>query len=69
MSGSVVAHPHGVTLTPYAGDTWVVVNAPGASGAKVSSYPGLKLDHWGNAVIPVSMPYQRNPVSLYPRES
>lgn len=37
----MVAHPHGVTLTPYAGDTWVVVNAPGASGAKVSSYPGL----------------------------
>ncbi|EAA7988772.1 fimbrial biogenesis outer membrane usher protein [Salmonella enterica] len=67
LSGAVVAHPHGVTLTPYTGDTWVVVNAPGAAGAEVSSYPGLELDHWGNAVIPVSMPYQRNPVSLDPK--
>ncbi|ELK1751046.1 fimbrial biogenesis outer membrane usher protein [Salmonella enterica] len=67
LSGAVVAHPHGVTLTPYTGDTWVVVNAPGAAGAEVSSYPGLKLDHWGNAVMPASMPYQRNPVSLNPK--
>ncbi|ATI83543.1 porin (plasmid) [Salmonella enterica subsp. enterica] len=67
LSGAVVAHPHGVTLTPYTGDTWVVVNAPGAAGAEVSSYPGLKLDLWGNAVMPASMPYQRNPVSLDPK--
>lgn len=67
LSGSVVAHPHGVTLTPYTGDTWVVVNAPSAAGAEVSSYPGLKLDHWGNAVMPASMPYQRNQVSLDPK--
>ncbi|EHM1654458.1 fimbrial biogenesis outer membrane usher protein [Salmonella enterica subsp. enterica serovar Saintpaul] len=67
LSGAVVVHPHGVTLTPYTGDTWVVVNAPGAAGAEVSSYPGLKLDHWGNAVMPASMPYQRNPVSLDPK--
>lgn len=67
LSGAVVAHPHGVTLTPYTADTWVVVNAPGAAGVEVSSYPGLKLDHWGNAVMPASMPYQRNPVSLDPK--
>lgn len=68
LSGAVVAHPHGVTLTPYTSDTWVVVSAPGAAGAKISSYPGLKLDHWGNAVMPASMPYQRNPVSLDPKD-
>lgn len=67
LSGAVVAHPHGVTFTPYTSDTWVVVNAPGAAGAEVSSYPGLKLDHWGNAVMPASMPYQRNTVSLDPK--
>ena len=67
LSGAIVAHPHGVTLTPYTGDTWVVVNAPGAAGAEVSSYPGLKLDHWGNAVMPASMPYQRNSISLDPK--
>lgn len=67
LSGAVVAHPHGVTLTPHTGDTWVVVNAPGATGAEVSSYPGVKLDYLGNAVMPVSMPYQRNIVSLEPK--
>lgn len=67
LSGSVVAHPHGVTFTPYTSDTWVVINAPGAAGAEVNSYPGLKLDRWGNAVMPASMPYQRNPVSLDPK--
>ncbi|MGS0634959.1 fimbria/pilus outer membrane usher protein [Citrobacter sp. VF227] len=67
LSGSIVAHPHGVTFTPYTSDTWVVVNAPGAAGAEVLSYPGLKLDRWGNAVMPASMPYQRNSVSLDPK--
>ncbi|HBC0989832.1 TPA: fimbrial biogenesis outer membrane usher protein [Escherichia coli] len=67
LSGTAVAHPHGMTLTPYTGDTWVVVNAPGAAGAEVSSYPGLKLDRWGNAVMPASMPYQKNTVSLDPK--
>lgn len=67
LSGSMVAHPHGVTFTPYTSDTWVVVNAPGAAGAEVLSYPGLKLDRWGNAVMPASMPYQRNSVSLDPK--
>ncbi|PHM72024.1 fimbria/pilus outer membrane usher protein [Xenorhabdus sp. KJ12.1] len=67
LSGSVVAHPHGVTLTPYNADTWAVVNAPGAAGAEVTNYPGLMLDHWGNAAIPLPLPYQHNVVSLDPK--
>lgn len=67
FSGSAVAHPHGITLTPYLSDTWVVVNAAGAAGAEVNSYPGLKLDYWGNAVMPASMPYQKNTVSIDPK--
>lgn len=67
LTGSIVAHPHGVTLTPYTSDTWVVVNAPGAEGADVMNYPGLMLDHWGNAVMPAYVPYQRNEVSIDPK--
>lgn len=67
MSGSIVAHPYGVTLTPYTSDTWVVVHAPGAGGADVSSYPGLKLDPWGNAVLPAPSTYQRNTVNIDPK--
>ncbi|MBB1202673.1 fimbrial biogenesis outer membrane usher protein [Enterobacteriaceae bacterium 89] len=68
LTGSVVAHPHGVTLTPYTSDTWVVVHAPGAAGADVTSYPGLKLDHWGNAVLPAPSTYQRNVVNIDPKK-
>lgn len=68
MSGAIVAHPHGITFTPYNSDTWVVVHAPGASGAQINGYPGLKLDHWGNAAIPSSMPYERNSVGLDPKD-
>lgn len=68
VMGSIVAHPHGVTLTPYTSDTWIVVHAPGASGAEVTNYPGLKLDHWGNAVIPSPQTYQRNNVEIDPKD-
>lgn len=66
VMGAVVAHPHGVTLTPYTGDTWVVVHAPGASGADVTNYPGLKIDRWGNAATPSPQAYQRNSVDIDP---
>jgi outer membrane usher protein len=68
LTGSIVAHPHGVTLTPYTSDSWIVVHAPGASGADVTNYPGLKLDYWGNAAIPSPLTYQRNTVEIDPKE-
>lgn len=66
MSGTVVAHPGGVTLSPYRGDTMAVVNAQGAQGAKVVGYPGLRLDAWGNAVVPYLRPYELNEVAIDP---
>jgi|AGFS01.1.fsa_nt_gi P pilus assembly protein, porin PapC len=66
IMGAIVAHPHGVTLTPYTGDTWVVAHAPGASGADVTNYPGIKIDRWGNAAIPSPQTYQRNNVGIDP---
>ncbi|MFO2463026.1 fimbrial biogenesis outer membrane usher protein [Pseudomonas sp. 15FMM2] len=65
-SGTVVAHPGGVTMTPYRGETMAVVNAPGAEGAKVAGYPGLKLDGSGNAVVPYLRPYELNEVAIDP---
>jgi outer membrane usher protein len=66
MSGTVVAHPDGVTLTPYRGETIAVVNAVGAQGAKVVGYPGLKLDAGGHAVVPYLRPYELNEVAIDP---
>ncbi|NWE21769.1 fimbria/pilus outer membrane usher protein [Pseudomonas sp. P7548] len=65
-SGSVVAHPEGVTFTPYRGETMAVISAPGAQGAKVVGFPGLKLDGRGNAVVPYLRPYELNEVAIDP---
>ncbi len=65
-SGSLVAHSRGLTVTPYRGETMAIVTAPGAEGAKVVGYPGLKLDSKGNAVVPYLRPYQLNEVGIDP---
>lgn len=68
-SGSVVAHPNGVTFTPYRGDTMAVISAEGAEGAKVVGFPGLKLDKNGNAVVPYLRPYELNEVAIDPQDT
>lgn len=65
-SGTLVAHPAGVTFSPYRGETMAVVSAPGAAGAKVAGYPGLELDGRGNAVVPYLRPYELNEVAIDP---
>jgi outer membrane usher protein len=67
LSGSIVAHPGGVTLTPYNSDTLAVVQAKGAEGASVSGYPGVRVDRWGHAVVPYLNPYQMNEMSIDPK--
>jgi len=67
LAGSIVAHPEGVTLSPYPGDTVAVVAAtPDAAGARVLGYPGIVLDASGHAVLPYLMPYRMNEVALDP---
>ena len=65
-SGTIVAHADGVTLTPYRGETMAIVTAPGAEGAKVAGYPGLRIDGQGNAVVPYLRPYELNEVAIDP---
>ncbi|MHC8308715.1 fimbria/pilus outer membrane usher protein [Pseudomonas sp. GT1P32] len=69
LSGSVVAHPAGVTLSPYRGETMAVISAPGAEGAAVVGYPGVSLDGQGNAVVPYLQPYQLNELAIDPKGS
>ena len=67
VSGSIVAHPEGVTLSPYATDTVAVVAAaPEAAGARVMGYPGVVLDARGYAVLPYLTPYRINEVAIDP---
>lgn len=67
VNGTVVAHPGGVTFSQTAGDTFGIVEAPGAAGASVSSAPGVKLDSRGYAVVPYLMPYGMNTVDIDPK--
>lgn len=65
VSGAMVLHPHGLTLTSTIGDSMALVEAPAAAGVKVSS-GNTSTNHWGYAVVPYMMSYQRNVVSLDP---
>ncbi|WP_448168065.1 fimbria/pilus outer membrane usher protein [Burkholderia ambifaria] len=67
FSGTVVAHPGGVTATPYASDTMAIVEAPHARDATVSGYGGVRLDPRGYAVVPYLNPYRLNDVEIDPR--
>ena len=67
ISGSLIGHTGGITLTPYTSDTFALVEAKGAYGAKVSSYPGVYIDRAGYAVVPYLNPYKLNEIVLDPR--
>lgn len=67
MNGSIIAHSGGVTFTPYTSDTFALVEAKGAEGARVSSYPGIHIDGNGYAVVPYLNPYQMNDISIDPK--
>ncbi len=67
MNGTVLAHSGGVTFTPYTSDTFALVEAKGAEGASVSSYPGVRIDSRGYAVVPYLNPYQMNDINIDPK--
>jgi len=69
VSGSVVAHPGGVTFSQTVGDTFGVVEAKGAEGATVSGATGVKVDSHGYAVVPYLTPYSMNTVDIDPKGS
>lgn len=65
VSGGMVLHSHGLSLSNQVGDAMALVEAPGAGGVKVST-GNAETNRWGYAVVPYMQPYQRNTVSLDP---
>jgi outer membrane usher protein len=59
-SGTLVAHRGGLTIGPYASDTFALIHAPGASGAIVKNGQGATIDRFGYAIHPSLTPYQHN---------
>lgn len=66
-SGTVVAYGGGVVLSPTTGDTMAIVEAKDAGGAQVASQTGLRVDHWGHALVPGLTPFQRNEIGIDPK--
>lgn len=67
VSGSIVVHPGGVTLSQSVGDTFGIVEAAGAEGASVLNSPGTKINSQGYAVVPYLTPYGMNTVDIDPK--
>lgn len=66
VSGSVVAHPGGVTLGHTLGESFAIIEAPGAQGAKVINASNTYVDRFGYAVVPYLSPFRMNEVMLSP---
>ena len=67
MSGTLLAWSGGAVLSPYTGDNFAIVEAKGASGAKVGGYSGVRIDPWGHAAVPYLNPYELNDITIDPR--
>jgi outer membrane usher protein len=67
ISGGIVAHPGGVTLSQSLGDTFAIVRAKGAQGASVLNAPGVHVNRFGYAVVPYLSPYMNNNIELDPQ--
>ncbi|HEJ9661893.1 TPA: fimbria/pilus outer membrane usher protein [Proteus mirabilis] len=65
-SGAIVAHPYGVTFSNDLSDTFAIIHAKGAQGAIIENAPGIRLDYWGNGIVPYLTPYEKNYISIDP---
>lgn len=64
LSGGVVAHAHGLTLSQPLGETNVLIAAPGAGNVNVDDEPGIHTDSRGYAVVPYATTYRQNRMAL-----
>lgn len=64
--GAIAIHSGGVTFGPYLGDTFALVEAKGASGAKIMNGQDTTIDDAGFALVPSLTPYRYNTVAINP---
>lgn len=62
--GALVVHRGGVVAGPWLGETFALVAAPGAAGARGSGSQGAKVNNSGFALVPSLTPYRYNTISL-----
>ncbi|ELP5685311.1 fimbrial biogenesis usher protein [Salmonella enterica subsp. enterica serovar Bredeney] len=64
LSGGVLAHENGITLSQPLNDTIVLIKAPGAGNVKIENQTGVRTDWRGYAVLPYATEYRENRVAL-----
>jgi outer membrane usher protein len=64
--GALALHRGGLTFGPYLGDTFALIEAKGAEGAKVLSGENIKVNKSGYALLPSLSPYRYNTIALNP---
>lgn len=64
MSGGVVVHRGGVSFAPSVGETYAVIDAGPAVGARLLSGLNVVVGHNGYAIVPYLSPYQLNNIEL-----
>ncbi len=65
--GAIVAHRGGITLSQPLSETFAIVEAKHAEGARVTNMSGVRVDGNGYAVVPYLTPFSMNDVSLDPK--
>lgn len=65
--GALVAHPGGLTLSQPLSETFAIVEAKHAEGARVTNSSGVRVNSNGYAIVPFLTPFSMNDVSLDPK--
>jgi len=69
VQGALALHGGGVTLGPWLGDTFALVEAKGAKGARVGGSGQARIDRNGYALVPALTPYRDNRIFLDPQDA
>lgn len=64
LSGGLLVHSGGATLTQPLQNTVLLVEAKDAEGVRLENQPGVTIDRFGFAVVPSANPYRFNYVAL-----
>nr|WP_232482417.1 fimbria/pilus outer membrane usher protein [Burkholderia ubonensis] len=67
IRGAAVAHKGGITLSQPLSETFAIVEAQGAEGARVTNASGVRVDGRGYAIVPYLTPYNMNTIELDPK--
>lgn len=64
LSGGIVAHAGGITLSQPLGTTFTLIEAKNAQGVGLQNFTGVRIDPFGYAVAPNAIPYRNNTYTL-----